>query len=160
MLIDKNRKSFRNTQVFDLIWNNTTDAIFTIGHDGAIMDANPAFEALFGWDIEEIKGLSFPPIFSHITKEEHQEILQNFREGQDYPYVVSKRKHKDGLVLDIIASYRAINNQDILAVGMYKDFTEQMKIQRKLKRVRMRIEHLLNLCQKQLLFSTMGKLSF
>ena len=133
MLIDKNRKSFRNTQVFDLIWNNTTDAIFTIGHDGAIMDANPAFEALFGWDIEEIKGLSFPPIFSHITKEEHQEILQNFREGQDHPYVVSKRKHKDGLVLDIIASYRAINNQDILAVGMYKDFTEQMKIQRKLQ---------------------------
>ena len=35
--------------------------------------------------------------------------------------------------LDIIASYRAINNQDILAVGMYKDFTEQMKIQRKLQ---------------------------
>ena len=37
------------------------------------------------------------------------------------------------LVLDVIASYRSINNQDILAVGMYKDFTEQMKIQRKLQ---------------------------
>ena len=133
MLINKNSKSVRDTQVFDLIWNNTTDAIFTIGHDGAIIDGNPAFEDLFGWSVEEIRGLSFPPFFSNITKEEHQEILQNFREGQDYPYVVSKRKHKDGMVLDIIASYRAINNKDILAIGMYKDFTEQMKIQRKLQ---------------------------
>ena len=119
--------------MFDLIWNNTTDAIFTIGHDGAIIDANPAFVELFGWDVEELKGLSFPPFFSHITKEEHQEMLQHLREGQDYPYVVSKRRHKDGTVLDIIASYRSINNQDILAVGMYKNFTEQMKIQRKLQ---------------------------
>ena len=131
--IDIHSKSVRDIQMFDLIWNNTTDAIFTIGHDGAIIDANPAFVELFGWDVEELKGLSFPPFFSHITKEEHQEMLQHFREGQDYPYVVSKRRHKDGTVLDIIASYRSINNQDILAVGMYKNFTEQMKIQRKLQ---------------------------
>ena len=76
MSIDKNSKSVRDIQVFDLIWNNTTDAIFTIGHDGAIINANPAFEDLFGWSVEDIKGLSFPPIFSHITKEEHQKILQ------------------------------------------------------------------------------------
>ena len=133
MSIDKNSKSVRDTRVFDLIWNNTTDAIFTIGHDGSIIDANPAFEDLFGWKVEELKGLSFPPFFSHITKEEQQEILQHFRERKDYPYVLSKRKHKDGTELDIIASYRSINNRDILAVGMYKDFTEQMKIQRKLQ---------------------------
>jgi len=112
MLIDKNSKSVRDTQGFDLIWNNTTDAIFTIGHDGAIIDANPAFEDLFGWNIEEIRGLSFPPFFSHITKEEHQEILQYFREEQDHPYVVSKRKHKDGTMLDIIASYRSIHGRN------------------------------------------------
>ena len=51
-----------------MIWNNTKDAIFTIGHDGAIIDANPAFEDLFGWNIEDIKGLSFPPIFSLYNK--------------------------------------------------------------------------------------------
>lgn len=120
------------SQIFDLIWNNTTDAIFTIDHNGAIINANPAFVDLFGWRVEELKGLTFPPFFSHITKAEHQNFLQHFREGQNYPYVVSKRKHKDGKVLDVIASYRSINNQDILAVGMYKNFTEQMEIQRKL----------------------------
>ncbi|MBU8878986.1 PAS domain S-box protein [Bacillus sp. FJAT-29790] len=56
MSVDTNFKSVRDIQVFDLIWNNTTDAIFTIGQDGAIIDANPAFEALFGWNVEELKG--------------------------------------------------------------------------------------------------------
>lgn len=41
--IDPNSKL--DTQLFELIWNNTTDAIFTIGQDGSIMAANPAFEA-------------------------------------------------------------------------------------------------------------------
>ncbi|MBS4201601.1 diguanylate cyclase [Bacillus sp. FJAT-49732] len=133
MMVDKNPNSVKDIEVLDLVWNNTTDAIFTIGHDGAIINANPAFEELFGWSVSEIIGLSFPPFFSHITKAEHQEFLQKLREGRNFPYVVSKRKHKDGSVLDIIASYRSINNQDIIAVGMYKNFTEQMKIQRLLQ---------------------------
>ena len=49
------------------------------------------------------------------------------------PYYVTKRKRKDGKILDILASYRAINNGEVLAVGMYKDFSEQMNIQRRLQ---------------------------
>ena len=67
-----NSELARESQVFDLIWNNTTDAIFTIDHNGAIIDANPASVELFGWSVEELKGLTFPPFFSHITKVEHQ----------------------------------------------------------------------------------------
>ncbi|QGS67893.1 PAS domain S-box protein [Oceanobacillus sp. 143] len=67
-----------------------------------------------------------------MTIEEHQELLYQLSEGQDFPYTIMKRKHKDGKILDILASYRAINNKEVLAVGMYKDFTEQMYIQRKL----------------------------
>ena len=33
----------------------------------------------------------------------------------------------------MLASYRAINNGEVLAVGMYKDFSEQMNIQRRLQ---------------------------
>ena len=51
-MMSTNRNSKSDTQLFDLIWSNATDAIFTIGHDGSIMDANPAFEALFGWNID------------------------------------------------------------------------------------------------------------
>lgn len=36
-------------QVFDLIWQNTNDAIFTIGQDGAILHANPTFTDILGW---------------------------------------------------------------------------------------------------------------
>ncbi|QGS67892.1 PAS domain S-box protein [Oceanobacillus sp. 143] len=49
-----------NYNVLDLIWNNTTDAIFTLGHDGSVMNANPAFEDMLGWKIDELKGIAYP----------------------------------------------------------------------------------------------------
>lgn len=57
-----------------------------------------------------------------------------------------KRKSKEGEYLDILASYWPVNDENILAVGMYKDFSEQMKIQKKLEKseyyYRTLVEHL------------------
>lgn len=119
--------------VLDLIWNNTTDAIFTISHDGSILNVNPAFENMLGWNIENLEGIAYPPFMINMTTEEQQELLRQLKAGQDFPYSVIKRMHKYGGILDILASYRAINNEEILAIGMYKDFTEQMFIQEKLQ---------------------------
>ena len=47
--------------------------------------------------------------------------------------VLQKEDAKIGEILDILATYRAINKGEILAVGMYKDFSDQMEIQRKLE---------------------------
>lgn len=130
--MSKQLKSLIDTNVLELIWDNTTDGIFTIGYTGAIINANPALENLLGWKVEEIKGIAFPPFFSNMTKEEQLRLIQKLQDGQNLPYEIMKRKHKDGTELDILASYRAINKGEILAVAMYKDFTEQMKIQQKL----------------------------
>lgn len=119
--------------ILELVWNNTNDAIFTIGYDGRILSANPAFTSILGWVQEDFNEHNCFPFFSNMTDEEHKEILASFKEGNDIPYYVTKRKRKDGIVLDILASYRAINKGEVLAVGMYKDFTEQMEIQRRLQ---------------------------
>lgn len=37
-------------QLLELVWNNTNDAIFTIGYDGHILEVNPAFISILGWD--------------------------------------------------------------------------------------------------------------
>ena len=119
--------------ILELVWNNTNDAIFTIGYDGQILSANPAFTSILGWVQEDFNKQNYFPFFSNISDEEHKQMLASFREGYDIPYYVTKRRRKDGIVLDILASYRAINKGEVLAVGMYKDFTEQMEIQRKLQ---------------------------
>ncbi|WP_249871544.1 sensor domain-containing diguanylate cyclase [Oceanobacillus saliphilus] len=131
--MDNVLKSGRNNSVLDLIWNNTADAIFTMGHDGSITSANPAFEDMLGWKVGDLEGIAYPPFISDMTKEEHRELLTKLQDGQDFPYSIMKRKHKDGKILNILASYRAIKDEEVLAVGMYKDFTEQMVIQKKLQ---------------------------
>src|SRR3954451_1445221 len=120
-------------EAFELIWENTNDAIFLIGQDGAILQANPTFTEILGWTIEEMKGMHLPPSLYNMTKEQHEAFLNKLREGENVNYSLTKRRCKDGEILDILATYRAINKGEILAVGMYKDFTEQMEVQRRLE---------------------------
>jgi diguanylate cyclase (GGDEF)-like protein/PAS domain S-box-containing protein len=120
-------------EAFELIWENTNDAIFLMGQDGAILQANPTFTDLLGWTIEELKGLTLPPSLHNMKKEQHDAFLNKLRDGENVNYSLTKRRCKDGEILDILATYHAINNGEILAVGMYKDFTEQMEVQRKLE---------------------------
>ncbi|SOC42569.1 sensor domain-containing protein [Ureibacillus acetophenoni] len=127
------RQTNIDQNILKLVWNNTNDAIFTIGYDGRILSANPAFTSILGWVQEDFNKHNCFPFFSNMTDEEHKQLLSSFKEGNDIPYYVTKRKRKDGIVLDILASYRAINKGEVLAVGMYKDFTEQMEIQRRLQ---------------------------
>lgn len=122
-----------NEHVLDLIWNNSTDGIFVLDHNGSVIDGNPAFQNLLGWNIAELNDIVFPPFIVNMTKREHQTLLGQLRKGQNFPYQVVKRKAKGGSMLDILASYWSVNSDRILAIGMYKDFTEQMIIQRQLE---------------------------
>jgi len=119
--------------VLELVWNNTNEAIFTIGYDGQILSANPSFTTILGWKVTDLSEVNYFPFFVDFSPKEHELQLAQFKEGHDIPYYVTKRKRKDGKILDILASYRAINNGEVLAVGMYKDFSEQMNIQRRLQ---------------------------
>jgi diguanylate cyclase (GGDEF)-like protein/PAS domain S-box-containing protein len=120
-------------EAFELIWENTNDAIFLIGQDGSILHANPTFTDILGWTIEDMQGMSLPPSLHNMTKEQHDFFLSKLRDGENLNYSLTKRRCKEGQILDILATYRAINKGEILAVGMYKDFSEQMEIQRKLE---------------------------
>lgn len=119
---------------YQLIWENTNDAIIVLRDDGAIVQANPAFTEILGWRLEEIEShVKLPFFMEDFTDEDHQEHLERLRSGQNIENYETKRKHKDGITKDILASYRAINKNQILAVAMYKDITEEKKIKHKLK---------------------------
>ncbi|MBM4764607.1 diguanylate cyclase [Bacillus sp. B15-48] len=119
--------------LYELIWENTNDAIFLIGKDGEILHANPTFTEILGWTIEDIQGVTPPPFFFDMSKEQHENFLNKLKSGKNIIDCVTKRRSKGGVVQEILATYRAVNHGEILAVGMYKDFTEQMELQRKLK---------------------------
>ncbi|MCG7343814.1 diguanylate cyclase [Sporosarcina sp. ACRSL] len=118
---------------YKLIWENTNDAIFIMRNNGAVIQANPALTEMLGWRLEEIEDYPRPPFFTEdITVEKHQQQLDVLRSGKNIANFETKRKHKDGTVKDVLASYRAINRNDILAVAMYKDITEEKDIKHRL----------------------------
>ena len=54
--------------VLELVWNNTNEAIFTIGYDGQILSANPSFTAILGWEITDSTEVNcFPNILKPLS---------------------------------------------------------------------------------------------
>ena len=146
---------------YQLIWENTNDAIFIIRNDGAIIQANPALTDMLGWRLEEIEGYARPPFFMEdFTVEDHQQQLDVLRSGQSIANYETQRKHKDGTVKDVLASYRSINKEHILAVAMYKDITEEKIIKHRLGVAENCYRTLVEYSPDAILVQNDGKLSF
>lgn len=118
---------------YQLIWENTNDAIFILRNDGAIIQANPALTDILGWRLEEVEGCVRPPFFmDNFTEENHQKHMNVLKSGKSIANYETQRKHKNGTIVDVLASYRAINKDGVLAVAMYKDITEEKIMKHKL----------------------------
>lgn len=144
-----------------LIWENTNDAIFILRYDGAIIQANPALTEILGWTLEEIEGVARVPFFlNDFTPEDHEVMLNRLRSGASISYFETKRKHKNGTVKDILASYRAINREDVLAVAMYKDITEEKQAKHMLQIAENCYRSLVDYSPDAILVQSSGKISF
>lgn len=135
-----------NYKILKHLWQYSNEAIFTIGYDGAVLDANPAFLRLLGWNLEELANMALPPFIADMNKQEHRQFLQQIKDGNHFPFEIRKRIHKDGTELSVLASYHALNHKNVLAIVIYKDITKQMNIQKQLREsehnYRMLIENL------------------
>ena len=146
---------------YQLIWENTNDAILIIRNDGAIIQANPALTDMLGWRLEEIEGYARPPFFMEdFTVEDHQQQLDVLRSGKSIANYETQRKHKDGSVKDVLASYRSINKEHILAVAMYKDITEEKIAKHRLGVAESCYQALVEFSPDAILVQNDGKLSF
>ncbi|TQR14241.1 diguanylate cyclase domain-containing protein [Psychrobacillus soli] len=144
-----------------LIWENTNDAIFILRKDGAIIQANPAFAKILGWSLDEVKNLSKIPFFEDdFTSEDHEKQLDLLRSGKSISYFETKRKHKNGEIKDILASYRSINKKDVLAVAMYKDITEEKQTQRMLRLTENCYRTLVEYSPDAIIVQSSGKITF
>gem|GEM_PF-1740472 len=154
-------KSQPTLEEYLLIWENTNDAIFILQTDSSIIQANPAFTDILGWTIEEVEDLSRIPFFmDDFTQEEHEVHLNILRSGTSIPYFETKRKHKNGTIKDILASYRAINKGDVLAVAMYKDITDEKMAKHMLRMAESCYQTLVDNSPDAIIVQSGGKMSF
>ncbi|WP_312096605.1 PAS domain S-box protein [Niallia sp.] len=115
----------------ELVWNNTSDAIFMIDQNGDFLKGNPAFEEMLGWKVEEMTKLTTSPIYPEFHLKQVEYFLEDLRSGQRIPSFQTQRKRKDGSLIDVVANYRPVNKGNILAVGTYQDVTEYTQVLKK-----------------------------
>jgi diguanylate cyclase (GGDEF)-like protein/PAS domain S-box-containing protein len=121
---------------FELVWNSVADAMYTFDKDENFVAVNKSFEKLLGWTEEELlkdKSISIVP---KDGKEDLKEIIEKIKQGGAVPSHEVKRISKTGHIVNFLASYSPIYDEDgdwDGGVVVYKDITDRKKYEEKLK---------------------------
>jgi len=118
-------ETIRQKQYFESLVNNSPVAIVVLDNNEKIVSSNPAFEQLYGYASKDILGEN---IDSLITTDETREEASRYS-GQvmtERVHAVSKRKRKDGVLVDveISAAPVLIGDEKIGALAIYHDISE------------------------------------
>lgn len=110
----------------ELIWNYSTDAICLIDQSGEIIKVNPTFTKMFLYEKEEIRSLT--DIYTDLQKIQLHEMFRILQEDNSCLQFETKRIRKDGSTIDVLATYRKVENGKTFAIATYKDITKEKQI--------------------------------
>ena len=106
------------------------DPVFVFNLDSTVVYLNPAFEKVFGWTLEELKGKHIPFVPDYLNEETSQGIQRLFKEKIVQGFE-TRRLTKDGRMLDIIidgAIFLDENNEPAGQVITLRDVTQEKRI--------------------------------
>ena len=106
------------------------DPVYVFNLDSTVSYVNPAFEKVFGWTLEELKGKRIPFIPDDY-KEQTREGLRRLNRDSSIRDFESKRITKDGRLLDIILNGNILfdeNNKPAGRILTLHDITHQKRL--------------------------------
>jgi PAS domain S-box-containing protein len=116
------------------IFEATADGLTINTLDGTLVEVNPAFAAMHGYTIEEMKGMD-PLTFIH--PDDHQyvpEAFAAFREGKEYHRRESRDIRKDGTVFPIeVTGSRFMYRGEPHILCIVRDITERVQTHEELR---------------------------
>ncbi len=99
------------------IVENSYDAIISKTLDGTILSWNAAAERIYGYTAEEVVGQSIALLYPPGYEDEFRHIFAHVRKGEGIARLETKRRHKDGRLLDIALSVSPIRDATSAIVG-------------------------------------------
>jgi PAS domain S-box-containing protein len=127
------------------IVNSSEDAIVSKDLNGIVTSWNKAAERIYGWKASEIigrsKGLVIPPDIP----EELPNILKRIRAGEPIEHYETKRRRKDGTIIEVAISVSPVRDaagQITGAATIVRDITERKRIERELNQKHLEVEAL------------------
>lgn len=121
------RKVAVRGELFTELFNNSPIGIVMMNSENKVTMANSAFEEMFGYTIDELKGKNVDDlIVTEDLKEEAENITDSTQHGQQFN-IESVRIRKDGTPLDVIIGGVPVysGGSQVAIYGMYVDITER-----------------------------------
>ncbi|MFV8828859.1 PAS domain S-box protein [Alkalihalobacterium sp. APHAB7] len=133
----KSQENLKQTKEFleSLIYHSA-DCIGTLSLEGEVLHVNPAIESIYGWKLEEIIGEKYP-VLPEEQREEMEEIIANIKEGKDIIGIETKRKKKDGSIIDVSITYSPLRDGTGNLIGftsVSRDISDRKRTDELLKR--------------------------
>jgi len=114
---------------FQQLFDNSPDAILMMDTNDRAMQANMAFEGLFGYSNEEVKGRSLVDLI--VPEEDTQEAFDSLHRILGGAVVRKERvrRRKDGSLVNVsVLAYPICSNGKLVgAYGVYSDITERKR---------------------------------
>lgn len=147
-----NLNSESNEQLFrtlEAIYLEAVDAIITIDERGAIESANPATEALFGYELKELVGVNIKILMPNPYQDAHDGYLKNYLDSGKRKIIGIGREviglRRDGTTFPIHLAVSEIHvGERRLFAGVIRDLSEFKRLEEQATRLGHIIDESLN----------------
>jgi PAS domain S-box-containing protein len=115
---------------------HSTDAIYVMDLDGRIYRTNPAFEALYGYNADELTGTRQPFVPEHLHKE-YQELIRQVKNGGEVSGYETVRRNKSGSEVHISLTLSPVlldDGQLVALASISRNITERKETEELLRR--------------------------
>ena len=132
------RQAEDTRQVLAAIVESSDDAIIGKTLDGVITSWNQAAERIFGYTADEIIGRHISALMPPGHSEDMVRILERIRRGERVGHFETKRRTKDGRIIDVSLSVSPIRDADGTIIGASKvarDITERKRAEEERERL-------------------------
>jgi PAS domain S-box-containing protein len=122
----------RINQYYEQLVKNNPIAIVTLNLDDRIVDCNPAFEQLFGFEKREALGKELDALISPPDRvSETRSLTETVRQGETV-HKLSKRQQKSGELVDVevYGIPVILGGKQIGSIGLYHDISELFTMER------------------------------
>jgi two-component system, sporulation sensor kinase A len=123
-------------ELIDLFLSSTPDGVAIVDMENRLIRINHMYTSIFGYTEGDIIGkrLEDLPNMNHVV-----DILAQVKLGRTYTNLIISRYHKNGSLLEIAVSYSSLRDktgQVIGVMGIFRDITKLVNMERELKRTR------------------------
>ncbi len=112
------KQASQYAQSLAAIVRSSEDAVISEALDGTITSWNPAAEKMFGYTEREALGKPMSIIATSDRLEEYKEIIETVRNGRKVERYETKRKRKNGTVVDVAVTVSPVRDEEGKLIGL------------------------------------------